>query len=501
MTSEMRSRPPTSRTRFFSRVAMFDLAWAAVSPALAFVARDGGFNRPDSVALYCSIAVLASLLSFQWFRISVPISGFFSLHDASKIVRSCVATVAVTVVVLFSFTRLEDAPRSVPLIHLLLLAAGLLFQRSWYRIVRQGNRSHLPIWSHHTENVLIIDASRLAWFFSKMVEEFAPRDICIVAILDKRPELRHRSLNGHAIVGAPSHLSTIVEEYANHGIDIHKVVLAMHPDDLEPTVWEEIKRTCDVKGIRTEWLYDRFLMTPSHVQAPLSPRETDGAGMEPVTGGYWAVKRILDIILALITLVVAAPLSIVVAILVIIDVGMPIVFWQQRIGQFGSPLHVYKFRTMRVSIDQEGRSVPDKARLSTLGYLLRRNRLDEIPQLFNILRGDMSFVGPRPLLPIDQPKSANARLQVKPGLTGLAQVNGGKLLSPEEKDALDEWYVRNASLWLDLSILIRTVWVILTGDRRNDAKLSKILLERRTHAQATDDASTASRSERQRESA
>jgi lipopolysaccharide/colanic/teichoic acid biosynthesis glycosyltransferase len=99
--------------------------------------------------------------------------------------------------------------------------------------------------------------------------------------------------------------------------------------------------------------------------------------------------------------------------------------------------------------------------------LLRKSRLDELPQLLNVLVGDMSLIGPRPLLPLDQPSDSSARLMVRPGITGWAQVNGGKLITPEEKSALDEWYVRNASLWIDLKIIGKTILFMFGGESRH----------------------------------
>src|SRR5258708_22945977 len=121
----------------------------------------------------------------------------------------------------------------------------------------------------------------------------------------------------------------------------------------------------------------------------------------------------------------------------------------------------------------DGRPLPDAARTSRVGNVLRRTRLDEFPQLFNILRGDMSFVGPRPLLPCDQPKACGVRVLVRPGLTGWAQVVGGRDISPEDKAALDVWYVRHASLVLDLKIAARTIPMVLFGER-----ISESLIER-----------------------
>jgi lipopolysaccharide/colanic/teichoic acid biosynthesis glycosyltransferase len=120
---------------------------------------------------------------------------------------------------------------------------------------------------------------------------------------------------------------------------------------------------------------------------------------------------------------------------------------------------------MGAAHDASGRRRSDAERVSALGHLLRRTRLDELPQLFSILLGHMSFVGPRPLLPVDQPAGHSARLLVRPGLTGWAQIKGGRIISAEDKAALDVWYVRNASLALDLRILLGTIPMVLFGER------------------------------------
>jgi lipopolysaccharide/colanic/teichoic acid biosynthesis glycosyltransferase len=120
---------------------------------------------------------------------------------------------------------------------------------------------------------------------------------------------------------------------------------------------------------------------------------------------------------------------------------------------------------MRAAHDSAGNRIPDELRCSKVGHFLRRTRLDELPQLYNILVGEMSFVGPRPLLPIDQPENKNLRLLVRPGLTGWAQVNGGRDLAPEEKAVLDVWYIAHASLWLDIRIVLRTVIEMVKGER------------------------------------
>jgi lipopolysaccharide/colanic/teichoic acid biosynthesis glycosyltransferase len=150
---------------------------------------------------------------------------------------------------------------------------------------------------------------------------------------------------------------------------------------------------------------------------------------------------------------------------VAVRLGFPIVFWQHRPGLAGRSFRLYKFRTMGASHGPDGRRLPDAERLSNFCNFLRRTRLDELPQLFNILRGEMSFVGPRPLLHQDQPAECLDRLLIRPGLTGWAQVVGGRNISPEDKAALDLWYVCNASLLLDLKIAARTVEIVLFGER------------------------------------
>jgi lipopolysaccharide/colanic/teichoic acid biosynthesis glycosyltransferase len=296
----------------------------------------------------------------------------------------------------------------------------------------------------------------------------------------------HRSLNGYLIAGSPSHASKIFDEYAAHGVEIHKIVVAILPENLSSAAWGEIKRISRQRRIALEILPERLLLSPSSKKLA-QIHSGDFRHERSSTSGRWVwkLKRIVDILFAAAVLIVVSPLAIIVALLVLVDVGYPVVFWQQRLGRFGRPLHVYKFRTMRAPFDRKGHPVPDSERLSPVGQFLRATRLDEIPQLWNVLTGEMSVVGPRPLLPIDQPNTYSTRLDVRPGLTGLAQISGGKLLSIEEKDAFDEHYVRHGSIFLDFSILARTLWVMLRGDRRNEAIIAGALAEKHGKAKKT----------------
>lgn len=175
-------------------------------------------------------------------------------------------------------------------------------------------------------------------------------------------------------------------------------------------------------------------------------------------------KRALDLLLASLAIAILSPLLLAVAVLVRILLGKPVLFRQRRPGLHGSPFTCLKFRTMKETRDPAGNLLPDADRLTRVGSFLRRTSLDELPELWNVLRGDMSLVGPRPLLPAYLPRYTafqQQRHDVRPGITGWAQVNGRNALSWEQKFELDVWYVGHQSLALDLKILWLTVLIVL----------------------------------------
>ncbi|MDB5713874.1 MAG: glycosyl transferase [Sphingomonadales bacterium] len=179
---------------------------------------------------------------------------------------------------------------------------------------------------------------------------------------------------------------------------------------------------------------------------------------------------------AALALLMLAPLILAIAAVTRISLGRPILFRQRRVGIGGATFEMIKFRTMREVCDADGVDLPDEARVSSLGRFLRRSRLDELPGLWHIVRGDMNWVGPRPLLPAtieDFDTLGELRSAVRPGLTGWAQINGNSFLKCHEKLLLDLWYIENRSVGLDLQILLRTAQVILAGERVNAANLEK----------------------------
>ena len=179
------------------------------------------------------------------------------------------------------------------------------------------------------------------------------------------------------------------------------------------------------------------------------------------------IKRAFDILGAMIGLIFSSPILIAISLIIRREMGSPVLFRQTRPGLHGKPFQMIKFRTMRDVIDTDGRPLPDAERLTNLGRFLRSSSLDELPELWNVLKGEMSLVGPRPLLmeylPLYSPEQAR-RHAVRPGVTGWAQVNGRNAISWDKKFALDVWYVDNRSLWLDLKIVWLTIRKVIKRD-------------------------------------
>jgi lipopolysaccharide/colanic/teichoic acid biosynthesis glycosyltransferase len=181
-------------------------------------------------------------------------------------------------------------------------------------------------------------------------------------------------------------------------------------------------------------------------------------------------KRIFDIVISALALLILSPIALLTAALIRIFLGTPVLFRQQRPGYKGRPFYIYKFRTMTNRLGPDGRLLPDAERLTALGRFLRSLSLDELPEFFNILRGDMSFVGPRPLLmdylPLYSAEQAR-RHDVFPGLTGWAQVNGRNATDWPARLAMDVWYVDHWSFWLDIKIILMTIWKTITREGIN----------------------------------
>lgn len=185
------------------------------------------------------------------------------------------------------------------------------------------------------------------------------------------------------------------------------------------------------------------------------------------------LKRLLDIIIASVALILLSPLYLYISYKVRKNLGSPVIFRQVRPGLHGKPFEMIKFRTMTDQRDEHGNLLPNEQRLPKFGKMLRATSLDEMPELWNVIKGDMSIVGPRPLLmdylPLYNEEQAK-RHKVRPGMTGHAQVNGRNSISWEEKFKLDTWYVENQSIWLDFKIMFQTVKKVIIKEGINQSE-------------------------------
>jgi lipopolysaccharide/colanic/teichoic acid biosynthesis glycosyltransferase len=467
----MSIRSPVSHSSFVIRVSALDAVCAMATPVLALWIRGAPPLSPldwPTVALYCGISFGFALVAFVAFRINDSVTHLFSVGDALQLTKAVALSELMTCLVLFSVTRLEGIPRTTPIIHALLLAAALILVRSYRRMRRAiADRPSL----HGTEgpeHIIVIGANKLSALYLGFLSAYAPNHFRVIGLLDDRPEMTGRTLAGVRVLGPINHLLPIIEEFKEHGISTDRILIGGDAELLPAEMAAQVRGICSMQELRLDFI-PRLLGLKATEQA--RPQGNAGLGAANFASAYspppyHSAKRVLDFAASLALFIVLLPVLIVVAGIVLFDVGLPVLFWQQRIGRNGESFQLHKFRTLKPSFDWDGRALSEEERQSSVGSTLRRLRLDELPQLLNVLIGDMSLVGPRPLLPRDQPPNPAVRLSIRPGMTGWAQVHGGTLLTPEEKSVLDEWYVRNASLWIDLTILLKTVGILLRGERR-----------------------------------
>ena len=479
---------PSSRGSFRFRLLPFDVFWAAAAPLLALYLRDAYILSSQGVemaVLYCSLSFFFSVIGFLAFRVSDAIPRHFSVHDAFNILKAAIAAALATTVVLFSLTRLEGIPRSTPVLQALLLCAGLFAARIVMMLLdKEGQVTEHP--SHaEVEHIIMIGSTKLSSLYIQLLRAYSPLHRRVIAVLDARQKLIGRAMSGVPVVAAPQHLAEVIEEFSVHGVYTDRIIIGGDEDFLSEEMLNHVRLICEQREIVLDFvprligLSDLPSLRKHNVAPALLPTQRPPTRVLPP---YFRIKRIIDCIVALAGITIFSPILLLASVLILLTLGSPVLFWQKRIGRDGRTFLLYKFRTLRPPFDRHGQPVPNDQRISWIGHLLRKSRLDELPQLFNILVGDMSLIGPRPLLPEDQPTNASLRLMVRPGLTGWAQINGGNLITPEEKGALDDWYVQKASLWLDLRIALLTLRFLFTGERRSEQAVSEANSLQQTNA-------------------
>jgi lipopolysaccharide/colanic/teichoic acid biosynthesis glycosyltransferase len=471
----MRTRLPASRGALRVRVSVFDTIWAFAAPFLALSFRDAyilSYEHISIALLYIILSATFSLIAFLIFRLHDGIARFFSAHDALDVVKAAICAELMTFVVFFTFTRLEGIPRPTPLVHALILIAGLIAARFVARVLDERAKTTNGETIVASENIIMIGATQLSSLYIKLLEACSSGQCRILAILDDRTQSTGRSMAGVRILATTGQLECIIDEFIVHGLPTDRVIVGGEADLLTEAALKEIQRVCDRREIKLGFV-PRLIGLGELKRTAIKPALAAAEAPSPnfKLPRYFEVKPIVDFFIAL-GIIICFPLLMVAAAAVLLDVGAPLLFWQQRIGKGGRNFLLLKFRTLRPPFDGHGQPIPEEQRLSRVGRLLRQSRLDELPQLLNVLVGDMSLIGPRPLLPVDQPKNPTTRLMVRPGISGWAQVNGGKFLTPEEKDEYDEYYIRNATPWFDLFIVGRTLKVLFGRGAKSDHEVA-----------------------------
>jgi len=434
--------------------------------------------------LFITLAVSGPILIV--FQLNRSIWRFSGLVDYGRAVGATALIVASAMAIGFVVNRLDGIARSLPILQAMAMMVGLVGARVLLRVLhdrrRRVDRTDAVSLPSANDTVLLLGWGSVTELFIRSASELSNETVQIAGILS--PNARHvgRLVQSTRVLGTPENLPEVIAELDVHGIHVGRVVIAMPFDRLSESARRTLLDLERTAGVRLDFFAERLLShaeksatsdvrpvaAASAVDAVTVSRDfeiDDDEIKQLLRRPYWRLKRIFDATVALILLIVLLPVTLLVACIVALDVGLPVLFVQQRPGLRGARFRLYKFRTMSASHSADGARLPDDGRMSKVGALLRRTRLDELPQLYNILIGDMSFVGPRPLVAREQSADVLVRLLVQPGLTGWAQVRGGRDVSVADKTALDLWYVRHASLLLDLKIILATVPMVLFGER------------------------------------
>ncbi|WP_171815962.1 sugar transferase [Candidatus Phaeomarinobacter ectocarpi] len=361
--------------------------------------------------------------------------------------------------------------RSVPFLYAMGLTLGMILG---HRLLLGGSRPALANQNmREWVPVIIFGTDRFAEFMISMAQATPYNNLCPVAVVSESGRTQEKFLHGVPVVGDVGNLDKLMLELATQGI--HPVATCRSP---KVENWGALagRRIDDfvarhrLKEIgRTDFLstcIESSITSTGDVPMLAAQARTHSVSE--------LVKRILDVAIAVIATILLLPVFAAVWLLVVVDMGRPAMFVQVRPGRYCAPFKLYKFRTLKSATGPVGAPLADDLRQTRIGRVLRRLRLDELPQLFNVIAGQMSLVGPRPWVLTDldgHGTSGDFRFQMRPGVTGWAQVNGGRVLDVEAKLKLDRWYCEHANLWLDARILLKTMWIMFAGEHVDEKAL------------------------------
>lgn len=475
----------------------FDVAFVAAATLIAVALRGYFDTVPRSLVVlapYTAISVGCAFAVFFVAGLDRTPWRYTSFAEHFQVILLTTLALVLALGLTFGLNRLTPVARSLPVVQGVLIVSFLIFARSaarfWYnRKIHSNGNGHICREPHET--VLVAGLNTVSELFLLALKEFASQRIRVAGVLAEEPEMLGRAIQQTPVLGIVEDLRQVLQSLEVHGVLIDRIIVATPAHRLRSSALKSLFEVEKSSDIVIQFLPEQ-LGIEDRPQAPtgssghkkptseLDQRASLQLNLDrayPQQSSFWVGKRTIDILAMAVLMLTLAPIALLVALVVAFDVGFPLIFWQQRPGLGGRPFKLYKFRTMRPPHDKSLRRIPDDERSSAVGQMLREHRLDELPQLFNVLMGDMSLVGPRPLLPRDQSPEYSVRLSIRPGMTGWAQVNGGRIISSSDKLILDVWYVNNASYFLDLKIVMLTIKMILLGERTNSEAIARARYE------------------------
>lgn len=464
-----------------------DLLLICVATILGLVIRDNlefSWARLTVILPYLAFSLVSALVILPASGVTRTIWRFGGVADYRRLVLACGAIVLSAVAMCFAANRLDNVMRSLPIMQFILLVLLMTGMRLAERNHRFRHlRAPLPQGAvgDKPEQVLVVGLDSIAELFVQSVAEHGAGRIQIAGLIGRKERQTGQLFRTHKVLGVPEELESVLNDLEVHGVNIERIVVTVAYDQLSDAARQALHRVERGSQIRVDYFAERIGFAARPASMPIQrdvavdwePRMSAASEQRihaALRRPYWRVKRIVDVTVAGLALIVLAPVMLIVGLLTALTLGLPILFWQQRPGLGGSTFRLYKFRTLLGARDERGNRIPDTDRETAFGRFMRKTRLDELPQLFQILSGQMSFVGPRPLLYVDQLDAFRHRLAVRPGLTGWAQVNGGRVVSAEDKMALDIWYIQHASFALDCRIALKTIAMIVRREEKEDQR-------------------------------